>query len=101
MGFNDQEIVALSGAHCLGSAHADRSGFDGAWTATPLKWSNSYFQNILAPKDGLLVLPSDKALIDDEKMRPFVEKYATDLEAFNADYVAAHKKLSEFGMDSA
>jgi len=27
MGFNDQEIVALSGAHALGRCHPDRSGF--------------------------------------------------------------------------
>jgi len=36
MGFNDAEIVVLSGAHTLGRAHKDRSGFDGAWTANPL-----------------------------------------------------------------
>jgi cytochrome c peroxidase len=29
MGFNDQEIVALSGAHALGRCHGDRSGFEG------------------------------------------------------------------------
>lgn len=29
MGFNDQEIVALSGAHALGRCHTDRSGFVG------------------------------------------------------------------------
>lgn len=29
MGFNDQEIVALSGAHNLGRCHSDRSGFEG------------------------------------------------------------------------
>jgi len=29
MGFGDQEIVALSGAHALGRCHADRSGFKG------------------------------------------------------------------------
>jgi cytochrome c peroxidase len=29
MGFNDQEIVALSGAHALGRCHSDRSGFKG------------------------------------------------------------------------
>ena len=29
MGFNDQDIVALSGAHALGRCHRDRSGFEG------------------------------------------------------------------------
>jgi catalase (peroxidase I) len=32
MGFNDQEIVALIGAHTLGECHRDRSGFVGPWT---------------------------------------------------------------------
>lgn len=31
MGFNDQETVALIGAHNLGRCHSDRSGFDGPW----------------------------------------------------------------------
>merc|ERR1719498_2000727 len=47
-----------------------------------------------------LLLPSDKALFEDEKMRPFVEKYAAYLEAFNTDYVAAHTKLSELGFSA-
>jgi cytochrome c peroxidase len=34
MGFNDQEIVALSGAHSLGRCHTDRSGFSGPWVFT-------------------------------------------------------------------
>mmetsp|Transcript_44956 Transcript_44956/g.67667 ORF Transcript_44956/g.67667 Transcript_44956/m.67667 type:complete len:83 (-) Transcript_44956:175-423(-) len=29
MGFNDQEIVALSGAHALGRCHTTASGYDG------------------------------------------------------------------------
>lgn len=32
MGFNDREIVALSGAHTLGECHANRSGYVGPWT---------------------------------------------------------------------
>ena len=32
MGFNDQEIVALAGAHTLGRCHTDRSGYDGPWS---------------------------------------------------------------------
>jgi len=76
MGFNDQEIVALSGAHTLGRAFKDRSGvcpeksgkgnsftsgdcvcrFDGhpgvgmtggrAWTTNWLTFDNSYFQRL-------------------------------------------------------
>ena len=32
MGFNDQDIVALSGAHALGRVHEDASGYWGPWT---------------------------------------------------------------------
>lgn len=79
MGFNDQEIVALSGAHTLGRCHVVRSGFDGPWTRNPLRFDNQYFRNLLnlewVPKkwDGpfqyvdaltgeLMMLPSDMAL---------------------------------------
>ncbi len=47
MGFSDQEIVALSGAHTLGRCHAVRSGFDGPWTTHPLRFDNEYFVNLL------------------------------------------------------
>jgi cytochrome c peroxidase len=61
MGFNDQEIVALSGAHALGrfdkyfyffikfhefneySCHATASGYIGPWTPTPTSFNNLYF----------------------------------------------------------
>lgn len=35
MGFNDREMVALSGAHTLGRCHADRSGFVGGPLTRP------------------------------------------------------------------
>lgn len=43
MGFNDQEIVALSGAHALGRCHATASGYVGPWTPTPTTFNNLYF----------------------------------------------------------
>ncbi|OTA98640.1 hypothetical protein M426DRAFT_325798 [Hypoxylon sp. CI-4A] len=48
MGFGDQEIAALSGAHSLGRCHADRSGFDGKWVNNPTRFSNQYFKLLLA-----------------------------------------------------
>ena len=43
-GFNDKDIVALSGAHTVGKCNLDRSGFDGPWTEEPLKFDNTYFK---------------------------------------------------------
>ena len=121
MGFDDREIVALSGAHAVGRCHTDRSGFDGPWTRSPITFSNEYFKVLLneqwaerkwnGPKQfenvstgrDLMMLPTDHALIQDDKMRPWVEKYAADEELFFKDFAAAFGKLLELGVkfDSA
>lgn len=98
MGLSDKDIVALSGGHTLGKCHKERSGFEGPWTRNPLIFDNSYFTELLTgEKEGLLQLPSDRALLDDPVFRPLVEKYAADEDAFFADYAEAHLKLSELG----
>ncbi|KAM7264113.1 hypothetical protein ACFE04_001796 [Oxalis oulophora] len=102
MGLTDKDIVALSGAHTLGRCHKERSGFEGAWTTNPLIFDNSYFKELLSgEKEGLIQLPSDKALLEDPVFRPLVEKYAADEDAFFEDYAEAHLKLSELGFADA
>ncbi|KAH9694709.1 L-ascorbate peroxidase 3 [Citrus sinensis] len=102
MGLSDKDIVALSGGHTLGRAHPERSGFDGPWTREPLKFDNSYFVELLnGESEGLLQLPTDKALLEDPEFRRYVELYAKDEDAFFRDYAASHKKLSELGFSPA
>ncbi|CAN8062241.1 unnamed protein product [Agarophyton chilense] len=99
MGFNDLEITTLSGAHTLGRAHAERSGFDGPWTKVPVVFDNSYYVEILKdePDPDLLRLTSDLALLDTSETKALCEKYAGSQDEFFEDYKVAHQKLSELG----
>lgn len=45
-----------------------------------------------------MMLPTDLALIQDEEMRPLVEKYAGDNEAFFRDFSNVLVKLFELGV---
>ncbi|KAI1437097.1 peroxiredoxin [Xylaria sp. CBS 124048] len=126
MGFNDQEIVALSGAHNLGRCHPDRSGFDGKWVNNPTRFSNQFFRVLLAnekewkrkklsngieqfvyeeeataqgeKEEGLMMLPTDMSLLSDPVFRSWVEAYAEDKDRFFADFSAVFAKLLELGI---
>jgi len=119
MGFDDKEIVALSGAHGLGACHTDRSGFWGPWTRAPTTVSNEYYRELLEnvwtiktthkgmpwtgpmqfedPTGELMMLPSDIVLIQDKAFRKHVELYARDSDAFMKDFGAAVGKLFDLG----
>jgi hypothetical protein len=114
MGFNDKEIVVLSGAHTLGRCHVERSGYDGAWTRHPLKFDNQFFKNLLflewKPKKWngplqyedetgeLMMLPTDLALRDDPQFRVYAEQYAKDEQLFFKDFAEAFGKLLSLGV---
>ncbi|KAJ2725782.1 heme peroxidase [Coemansia sp. Benny D115] len=115
MGFNDQEIAALVGAHALGRCHTNRSGFEGPWNASPTSFTNFFYTELLENKwvpkkwDGphqyvdkqsgqFMMLPADMAFKTDSQFRKYVEKYAADQDAFFADFSKAFAKLLELGV---
>lgn len=127
MGFSDQEIVALSGAHNLGRCHSDRSGFEGKWVNNPTRFSNTYFKMLLVndwkkkrldngveqyvyidedlndeedPEEveELMMLPTDIALIQDLSFRPWVELYAERKDIFFNHFAKVFAKLLELGI---
>lgn len=113
MGFNDQEIVALAGAHALGRCHADASGYVGPWTPTPTTFNNLYFSLLVNlkwepnvvnehaqfkdPSGKLMMLPSDIVLIEDPGFKKYVDIYAKDQKKFFDDFAKAFQKLEELG----
>ncbi|KAJ1892697.1 heme peroxidase [Kickxella alabastrina] len=115
MGFNDQEIAALVGAHALGRCHTSRSGFEGPWNASPTSFTNFFYTELLnnhwVPKkwDGphqyvdkesgqFMMLPADMSFKSDAQFRKYVEIYARDQDVFFADFAKAFTKLLEVGV---
>lgn len=118
MGFDDKEIVALSGAHALGRCHANASGFVGPWTPTPTTFNNAYFtllQN-LQWEEGciegetcknhqyrdvgskkLMMLPTDIALVKDPNYAKYASEFAKSEKAFFSEFSPAFSKLLELG----
>ncbi|PKX96896.1 heme peroxidase [Aspergillus novofumigatus IBT 16806] len=115
MGFDDREIVALSGAHALGRAHTDRTGYEGPWDFSPTVFTNEFFRLLVEEEwlkrewDGplqytdkttktLMMLPTDMALIEDAEFKPHVERYARDSDVFFREFADAFVKLLELGV---
>jgi len=113
-GFNDADIVVLSGAHTVGRCSLERSGFDGFWTEQPYVFDNAYFTEMLAKKYAAevtakgcpqhrnaetktMMLDSDLALLQ-PPFRETVELYANDQAAFFQHFTQAWVKLQENGV---
>ncbi|KAL3928206.1 MAG: hypothetical protein SGPRY_002489 [Prymnesium sp.] len=113
MGFNNGEIVALSGAHTLGRCHPHDSGFSGAWTLDPLSFDNQYFKDLLQKhwasnghsfantlRDGTIMLDWDVHVGADPSFASWSRAFALDNHLFFQMFSAAFHKMSELGHSS-
>jgi L-ascorbate peroxidase len=93
MGLGPRDLVALSGGHTLGKANGR------PFTRDYLHFSNDYFVSLLGQDDDpeIGLLPSDRALLDDPELRPYVELYARDEAAFVQDFAEAFRRMTLLG----
>ncbi|XP_061341023.1 putative L-ascorbate peroxidase 6 isoform X2 [Gastrolobium bilobum] len=93
--FSTQELVALSGAHTLGS-----KGF-----GSPTSFDNSYYKILLEKPwmssggmSSMIGLPSDHALVEDDECLRWIKKYADNENMFFEDFKNAYVKLVNSGV---
>lgn len=95
MGFGPTDMVALLGSHTLGN-----KGF-----GEPLLFDNTYYTSLLKkpwenskdPMASMIGLQSDRVLPDNATLRPIIQRFADDNDAFLHNFTQSYIHLTELG----
>jgi adenylate cyclase len=92
MGFTMQELVALCGAHTMGSANGV------PFSDTPFQFSNAYFRQLMQDEPVKKhMLGTDRAMADDPICRNFIGAFAIDEKLFAKNFANGYRKLTLLG----
>jgi len=92
MGFTMEEMVALCGAHTMGTSNGK------PFTDQPFHFTNLYFRHLLRDEDmRQRMLDSDRAMAADVVCRPYIQAFASDQDMFFQYFALAYRKLTLLG----
>jgi adenylate cyclase len=92
MGFTMPELVALCGAHTVGTVNGV------PFTDDPFHFSNAYFRQLLCDETARQrMLGTDRALAEDSECKAHLEAFAVDEALFFREFAAGYRKLTLLG----
>ncbi|KAH6574044.1 hypothetical protein BASA61_003663 [Batrachochytrium salamandrivorans] len=100
MGWTNQDIVALvTGSHTMGGVHGAISPLVTNKTFVPFDLTPGVFDNDVFKRvlQGICAVPVDCDIANDPELRPIVQLYATDQQAFFKQYATSFAKLISQG----
>lgn len=101
-GLTDAEFVALMGFRTLGFIGEEKKGPHTRWTKNPFVFDNDYYKELLkGDQSKHCKVDSDWRLVQEPKLKEWVEKYAEDETLFFMNYARAHVKVSQIGCEGA
>jgi adenylate cyclase len=92
MGFTMEELVALCGAHTMGSVKGV------PYTETPFHFDNEYFKLLIRDEEAKKhMLGTDRAMAEDPVCRDLIEAFAMDQSLFFKHFSTSYRKLTLLG----